>query len=390
MRTPLRHFSFFSPAESTSLFHRQPEAFHRDSDQELLSVALGATLYMPATRPGLAADLAKQTDVGAMSVVVCLEDAVAGPELPAAEHNLVAALHAVDESASAVTPMIFIRVRHTDQILELTRRFGPAARSLSGFVLPKFTAANGPAALDAVRRAAEVAGRSLWAMPVLETPEVLHLESRRTELTRLGALLAQHRARVLAVRIGATDLSALHGLRRSRQFTVYDVKVIADVVADIVNVLGRADGTGFTVTGPVWEYFTGGERLFKPQLRTSPFDEHDALALRTRLVSADLDGLIREVELDRANGLTGKTVIHPTHVSAVHALSVVPVEEYRDALDILDAVGGGVIRSGYGNKMNEVGPHSAWARRTLLRADVFGVAAPGVSFVDLLTASLRR
>ncbi len=70
--------------------------------------------------------------------------------------------------------------------------------------------------------------------------------------------------------------------------------------------------------------------------------------------------------LDKANGLTGKTVIHPTHVAAVHALSVVTHEEYCDAGDILGtSTRGGVAASAYGNKMNESKPHAAWARRIM-------------------------
>ena len=96
------------------------------------------------------------------------------------------------------------------------------------------------------------------------------------------------------------------------------------------------------------------------------------------------------MQLDKANGLTGKTAIHPGHVAVVNALSVVSAEEYRDARDVLGAGrASGVMASGHGNKMNEIRPHLSWARRTLLRARVFGVAAEGVSFVDLLAASLR-
>ena len=74
---------------------------------------------------------------------------------------------------------------------------------------------------------------------------------------------------------------------------------------------------------------------------------------------------------------------------AVHALSVVSHEEYRDATDVLAAESGGVRRSEYRNKMNEMRPHRSWARQTLLRARAFGVAGKGVSFVDLLTASVH-
>ena len=116
---------------------------------------------------------------------------------------------------------------------------------------------------------------------------------------------------------------------------------------------------------------------------------HRERALRTGLVEADLDGLIREVVLDQANGLCGKSVIHPSHVAVVHALSVVTHEEYLDARDVVEAVqeGAGVRPSGYQNKMNEALPHRAWAEATLARATAFGVSRPEVSFVDMLSAS---
>ncbi len=192
----------------------------------------------------------------------------------------------------------------------------------------------------------------------------------------MHALLQRDRRRILAVRLGATDLCALYGLRRSPDLSIYDVKVISGLIADVVNVLSRADGTGFTVTGPVWEYFGGAERIFRTQLRESPFAEHNAPELRGQLVSRAIDGLIREVQLDRANGLEGKTAIHPSHVAVINALSVVSFEEHRDATDVLHAGrASGVLASGHRNKMNEIRPHTAWARRTLLRSRVFGVAA---------------
>jgi citrate lyase beta subunit len=261
---------------------------------------------------------------------------------------------------------------------------------LTGFVLPKFSDENGARYLDAISEASAVTGHRLLAMPVLEAPEVIFAESRTEVLLQVRRLLNKYRQHVVAVRIGATDLSSAFGLRRSRDLTVYDVRVVADVIADVVNVFARADDTGFVVTGPVWEYFSGTERMFKPQLREAPFVEHSERALRTELIARDLDGLIREVALDKANGLTGKTVIHPSHVAAVHALSVVTHEEYCDACDVLGTrSGGGVASSAYGNKMNESKPHSAWARRTVLRAAVFGVAHADVSFVDLLGAGLH-
>jgi citrate lyase beta subunit len=392
----MRHFGLLSDADQSRLFSRRPEPFTRTSDVPTLGTALGATLYMPATRPHLARDLSRQAAAGVVSSVVCLEDSVADADLVAAQANAIDQLQEFARVCAAcdgadtddVAPLVFVRVRRPEQIPAIVSGLGDHAGVLSGFVLPKFTDSTGAAYLDALADTAASSGRRLLAMPVIESPEMIHRETRRDGLVGVQRLLDKHRDLVLAVRIGATDLCAAYGIRRDRDLTIYDVRVVAEVISDVVNTLGRADGTGFVVTGPVWEYFHSGERLFKPQLRQTPFDENDARTLRRRLITEDLDGLIREVVLDKANGLTGKTVIHPSHVAAVHALSVVTHEEFADATDIAGfGAQGGAVASVYGNKMNESKPHRSWAERTLRRARVFGVAAEEVSFVDLLSAS---
>ncbi|MEU7386206.1 HpcH/HpaI aldolase/citrate lyase family protein [Streptomyces tanashiensis] len=406
----MRHFGHIPSAVRTGLFHREPVEFTPDSPARTLAVALGATLYSPATRPRLADAVRKQAGRGVVSMVLCLEDSISDAEVEAGEANLVrhfadlaadpaartrpsgepAAGTVTDADTATDLPLLFIRVREPRQITDLVDRLGASARLLSGFVLPKFTETRGRAFLEALADAERTSGRRLFAMPVLESPELLHLETRAETLAGIASITDKYRDRVLALRLGVTDFCSAYGLRRSPDMTAYDIKIVANVIADVVNVLGRSDGTGFTVTGPVWEYFRPGERMFKPQLRRSPFLEGRAEDLRTALIEHDLDGLLREIELDRANGLLGKTCIHPTHVVPVHALSVVSHEEWSDAQDILrpDRDGGGVLRSAYTNKMNEVKPHRAWAERTLLRAEVFGVAKEDVGFVDLLTAGL--
>lgn len=409
----MRHFGHISPTAREGLFFTEPCTFTADSPARMLSVALGATLYSPATRLSLADDVLKQAARGVVSMVLCLEDSIDDAEVTSAEANLIrqfAELAARDaaagtqvaasgtasrdprEAAAADVPLLFIRVREPAQITDLVRRLGDSVRMLSGFVLPKFTEERGGQFLEALGEAESECGRRLFAMPVLESPELLHLETRGEILRGIARSVEKHRHRVLALRLGVTDFCSAYGLRRAPDMTAYDVHIVASVIADVVNVLGRADGTGFTITGPVWEYFRRQERMFKPQLRRSPFLEGRAEELRTALIEHDLDGLLREIELDRANGLLGKTCIHPSHVAPVHALSVVSHEEYTDAQDILSAEreGGGVLRSAYTNKMNEVKPHRAWAERTLQRAEVFGVAKEDVGFVDLLAAGLTN
>lgn len=386
----MRHFDHLTGADEERLFHLRPQSFTAEDDDALLALGLGATLYSPATRPTLAQDIAKQRAGGVLSVIVCLEDAIADADVAQAQRNVIAQLRCHARSAPD-GPLVFVRVRCPQQIPEIVHGLGEHLPVLAGFVLPKFTERTGAAFLREVVAASERSGRLLRAMPVLESPEVVHAESRTEALLGIRDLLAEYRQHVLALRIGATDLSAVFGLRRSRELSVYDIRVVADAIADIVNLFGRADGTGYVVTGPVWEYFAGAERMFKPQLRESPFREHEERPLRADLIAGDLDGLIREVVLDRANGLSGKTVIHPSHVAAVHALSVVSHEEHSDAVDILGTrAGGGAVASAFGNKMNESKPHAAWASRILQRARVFGVARPTTSFVDLLGAGLPK
>ncbi|MEV6776122.1 HpcH/HpaI aldolase/citrate lyase family protein [Streptomyces syringium] len=397
----MRHFGHLAPVVRNGLFHQEPAEFGADSPARTLAVALGATLYSPGTRPALARDILKQAERGVVSMVLCLEDSIGDDEVADAEENLVrqfaelAAAAATDAPEAAgpeggCVPLLFVRVREPRQITDLVRRLGPAGRLLSGFVLPKFTEERGVPFLEALTEAENTCGRRLFAMPVLESPELLHLETRTEALAGIARTVEKYRDRVLALRLGVTDFCSAYGLRRAPDMTAYDVQLVASVIADVVNVLGRADGSGFTVTGPVWEYFRVPERMFKPQLRRSPF-AGPAEALRTALIRHDMDGLLREIQLDRANGLQGKTCIHPSHVAPVHALSVVSHEEFTDAQDILrpERDGGGVLRSAYTNKMNEVKPHRAWAERTLLRAEVFGVAREDVSFVELLAAGVQ-
>jgi citrate lyase beta subunit len=388
----MRHFGHLSPGLRTELFHREPAEFDIAAPQRLLGAALGATLYSPATRPHLAADIVKQAGHGVVSMVLCLEDSIADADVAAAEANLVRQFAELPPGpAGGRLPLLFVRVRAPAQITDLVRRLGRSAEVLAGFVLPKFTEDRGIPFLEAVAEAEALCERRLFAMPVLESPGLLHLETRAETLAGIARAVTKYRDRVLALRLGVTDFCSAYGLRRTPEMTAYDVQLVAGVIGDVVNVLGRADGTGFTVTGPVWEYFRLQERMFKPQLRSSPFLSGRAEALRAELIEHDMDGLLREIELDRANGLLGKTCIHPSHVAPVHALSVVSHEEYTDATDILrpERGGGGVLRSAYTNKMNEVKPHRAWAERTLLRAEAFGVAREGVGFVELLAAGVR-
>jgi len=381
----VRHFGYLTAGQDESLFDHAPRPFDRASDRATLATALGATLYTPGTTANYAQRVDALVERGVTSAVLCLEDAIRDGDVAAAERNVVTQLAELHRR-SAIAPLLFVRVRNPDQIRMLIKELGAAATVLSGFVFPKFTAHSGRDYLDVLAETRADTGLPLYAMPVLESPETIYAETRVAELLAVKDLLASYAESVLAVRIGATDLCGLFGLRRSNDQTIYDLTVVREAISDILNIFGR-DGQ-FVVAGPVWEYFARGERIFKPQLRESPFRARDdlpnAVRVRRELVSSDLDGLLREVVLDKATGVLGKTVIHPSHVRPVHAMLVVTAEEHSDALVTLREADGGVRSSEYANKMIESRPHARWAAGILRRAEVFGVLQPDRTFVDLL------
>lgn len=382
----MQHFSFLSPRTQDELFFQVPENIQPTAEKDLLALSLGATIYCPATRENLFEDIVKLRDKGAGSIIICLEDSVPDERLEEAENNLVSVLENLNERGVEDLPLLFVRPRTPEHFQSIGYRIGANMKVLTGFSFPKFTQSNAMRFLSLTNMFSGMIGQRLYAMPILESPSIIIKETRMDELAGIFEACQADKETVLAIRIGATDMASPYGLRRSRDLTIYDVHLIASAIGDIVNVFGQVD-KGFVITGPVWEHFTNRERLFKPRLRETPFGGIGEGKLRHELIVEDLDGLIREVELDRANGIQGKTVIHPTHISLVNSMLVVSREEFSDANEIL-GTSGGAVASSYRNKMNEAKPHAAWARKTLLRAKAFGVSNETKNFVDFLEASM--
>ena len=144
---------------------------------------------------------------------------------------------------------------------------------------------------------------------------------------------------------------------------------VRDVLMDILNVFTRDNN--YVVSGPVWEYFKINKKL-KFSENVPNISLKESLLNREPLVNDAVDGLMRELILDKANGFIGKTIIHPTHINFVNGMYAVTKEEYEDALQVMNT-SGGVIKSAQGNKMNEIGPHRMWAERLVMRAKAYGV-----------------
>ena len=189
------------------------------------------------------------------------------------------------------------------------------------------------------------------------------------ELMSIRAILNKYYDMVLQIRVGGTDFSSCFGVRRGVDYSIYDIMTVRECLSDILNVFTR--NNEFVVSGPVWEYFRASKRMMFEELPKHTLDDY--LMKRKPLVNHEIDGLMREVVLDKANGFVGRTVIHPSHIKFVNGLQAVTREEYEDAKQILSSESDGVQKGQGANKMNEIKPHTNWANKVILRARAFGV-----------------
>lgn len=351
----MKYFKFID--KNSDIFLLQPTEYGLHSNKELLSHALGAALYMSGIRENLLKDILSTT---ACTVIICLEDSVSTDLVTQAEFNVLKLFRTIenkyihDKNFINKLPIIFIRTRTYKQFLMFLNN--SSLLGLCGFVLPKFNIDDGQKHLDTLRKYNYENTKSLYIMPIFETPSILFKEKRLEELFKIKSLLDCYKDLVLNLRLGGTDFSSIFSLRRSKDITIYDLCTIKDCICDIINIFKRDD---YVISGTVYEYFKFQRNL-------------------------DSNGLIREVLLDKANGLLGKTVIHPNQVNIVNALYAVSKEDFIDAKNIVNSPSNGVIRSAYSNKMNEVKPHLRWAKQILLASSIMGVLNDDKSYEDII------
>jgi len=390
----MRHFSYLSDKEIETFFYLPPQSFSHEDSREKIAYALGATLYMPAIRKNIVEDLICKKHKGLASMVIDTEDSIGDNMVEAAEETLKEHLNALDSALENgdlsidETPFIFIRVRNSEHLKKIYNLYGEKLKNIDGFVFPKFTDKNAEEYFGNLKDINEAIGKTLYAMPILESQELIYCEKRCDAIKSVATILDYYSHLVLNVRIGGTDFSGLFGIRRSFDVTIYDISVIRDCIAFLVNNFCRIERQ-FVIAGPVWEYFSS-ERILKPQLRVTPFRGSfgpEGEKIRSRLLDDYTDGLMREVLLDKVNGLVGKTVIHPTHIVPVQALYVVNHEEYIDAMSIMSScqTESGAVKSTYSNKMNEIKPHKLWAEKILKKAEIFGVFHEHQSFTCMFS-----
>lgn len=361
---------------------------------DILKYSLGATLYIPAIREDIADMIISSKYPQLMSMVICLEDSIKDMDVDRAEKTLVANIESIkiacenDESLKNKIPFIFVRVRNPKHLKKFAASLVGYEEYIMGFVFPKFDLKRGPLYIKNFCEINENIDSKYYFMPILESEDIIYAETRRATLKELKNILGNVKNSVLNIRMGATDFCSYFGIRRGKDYTVYEIQVVRDCISDILNFFSRRD-QNYTVSGSVWEYFEYNDRFLKPQLRVTPFSEslgEIGIDLREKILEYNLDGLIREILKDKENGIIGKTVIHPSHLTIVNSLYVVTHEEYIDAMEIIKMNNaGGVFKSSYNNKMNEVKPHTLWAEKILIRSRIYGVYNEGYDYLSLIT-----
>jgi citrate lyase beta subunit len=158
-------------------------------------------------------------------------------------------------------------------------------------------------------------------------------------MVELRQALLQHSliAQIVMLRIGGNDLMALLGIRRQRNLSLYETPM-GQVISQLVTTFKPY---GFTIAAPVFEYLD------------------------------DIATLRREINLDLAHGLVGKTAIHPEQIEVIENAYQVSQQDYDMALKLLDDSAPAVFKMH--NTMCEVSTHLSWAREILMRQQYFGV-----------------
>ncbi len=363
-------------------FVKEPVDFNKYTDRSLLQYCLGATMYMPGTKDFAQAVIDKKYP-GLTSMVMCFEDACPEEDVPAAELNSIHVLETLKEAEESGKlkyediPLLFFRVRSPEQFMHFSGMLkNEHIRYITGFNFPKFNGLNGGAYMNHLVELNNKFGEIIYGMPIIEDARVAYKETRLLELMAIKNICDCHKNLVLNIRVGGTDFSSCFGVRRGINSTIYDIMTVSNCLMDILNIFTR--NNDYTVSGPVWEYFRVNKRMKFEDL--PKIDIQDTLLKRTPVVNDAVDGLMRELILDQANGFMGKTCIHPTHLNFINGMLAVTKDEYNDAYQILHT-SGGVIKGSKG--MNEIKPHTNWATKILMRAEAYGVIENEREYIKL-------
>ncbi|MBQ3033778.1 MAG: HpcH/HpaI aldolase/citrate lyase family protein [Deferribacterales bacterium] len=320
------------------------------TERDIEKYKVGPLLYSSALRMKIADDIAKGVFSDKCSIALCLEDTVSDSAVDKAIDSLV---HIAEKifiascNSEKLLPYIFIRVREPNQLKMIFNKIKPYINIIKGFILPKYSLKNADLYNSNFIEICNMTDCQLYAMPILESADLLDISVRHISLGKLKLKIDEIRQYILNIRVGGNDLCSVLGVRRHADETIYDILPVAQCVSDVLSVFSKE----YVLSGPVWEYYSGNESDWK-------------------------SGLEKELKQDVLNGFIGKTIIHPNQIEVVKQSLAVDKKDYEDARLILswseknDMLVG---RSTAGERMNETKTHSNWAKRIIILSSIYGV-----------------
>ncbi len=315
----------------------------RSLNDDMLKYAVGACMYCPANKVGYAEKLVNG-QFNTPCIILDLEDSILPHQLADAEQVLEDSLKTLCHSHIATDggyPLIFIRVRDPEHLNHVYTRYVEYIEVVSGFVLPKFDTTNAVNYLRIMQKI-NFGSHKLHYMPIIES-EVYVLGDCRKELSLIHTMM-DNMMQPLHILIGGNDMCKPLRVCRNKTQSIYDILLVRGAISRTL----REFSGSYTVSGAIWEYFTG--------------NDWEA-------------GLRKELELDLLNGMIGKACVHPKQVDVVLESLKVSEEDYSDAKDIHSANIGssGVFGGVDSGRMNEVTTNTTWASKVLLLADIYGI-----------------
>ena len=367
----MKYFENYSKELLKKVFFKEPEEFSKNEDIEFLKWTLGAQLITPMTNKDIAINVINKKYLDLMTNVWDLEDGAGEIERDILLQNLRFNLSVYNNEIGNRNmdvdklPQLFIRVKDLDMLKEI-EKFSKDLIYCNGIVIPKIEVETLEEYLKIIQKINEKEKIRLFALPILESESSIISKDALDNMLKIKEIINNYKDIVLNINIGATDFSGMYGIRRKANFTIYDLSVVSNCISNILNIFTFE--LEFSVTAPVWEYFNKD------------------------ISSIENQGLLKEIEKDKNNGMYSKISIHPTQLLLINTSYIVDYEDYIDAVQIIEGNRKkvGCLKSKSNNKMNELNTHTIWANNVLTRAKIFGVFNKEVKIDDAIDLFYRE
>lgn len=370
-----------SDSELNKIFYKKPEAFDNTTKKNQLRYALGATLYLPATKY-IAPYLLEKRYSHLTSFVMCFENLIEERNINIAEKTLLNTLRTLKmaENENRINkdelPLFFIHVRDPlqfERLYEILIKEKDIISYISGFFLPKFNSNNADAYLSTVKKI-RLISEYIYALPIIESKEIISLASRVSELITLEKTIFEYRDMILGIRIGGSYINSVLGVNSLEAMSIYDVGITASIIYDIINSFINLSYEDIAIYSSSWDKkITSFQTVSKS---SNAFDQNKVIYNHAFTHDPSLDGFIREILLDKLNGCVGKTVVYPNQISIVNALYSVERKDYELALSINSS---NEPSLNYGEQIN----NKIWSNKILSLSKIYGVLNENYSAVDL-------